>query len=180
MIWWLVNSDFERKPIHWNFYPGVEMKGLINSPYFILFTVSFNFYTTYFTLVLTGRINVSSFIPPSFKEKWDCLIPLDNLQGKMEIDLEERAFYFIVSAQTLFRAWYSAKHCGSYRRACWDFSVLHKQVTLLNKRKLSCKKVRSLLTLFDDTLSDVKVLWCWIWELCIGNLKGSWKTLYIS
>ena len=156
------------------------MKGLRNSPYFILFTVSFNFYTTYFTLVLTGHINVSSFISPSLNEKWDWLIPLENFKCKMETDLQERAFYFIASVRTLFGAWCSTKHCGSYGRAGWDFSVLHKQVTLLNKMKLSYKKVGSLLTLFDDTLSDVKVTWCWIWELWIRNWEGSWKTLCIS
>ena len=146
----------------------------------ILFTVGFTFCTNWFTFVLTESINVSSFIPPSLDEKWDWSIPLQNLQGKMETDLQERAFYFTASVQTLFGEWFSAKDCGSYGRACWDFGVLHKQVTSLNKMKLSCKKVRSLLALFDNTLSDVKFTWCWIWELWITNWEGSWKTLCIS
>jgi len=38
---------------------------------------------------------------------------LENLQDKMETDLQERAFYFIASVETLFGVRCSAKHCGS-------------------------------------------------------------------
>lgn len=99
---------------------------------------------------------MSSFIPPCLYEKWGWLIPVENLQGKMAINLQELAFYFTSSVIICLAL-------VKFKRAWWNFSAVHNKVTSLHKTKLLLG-FRLVLNLCNDTVSSVQVACCWIWE----------------